>query len=78
MRALRYLKGVVLKSRQLQKLEEAISSKHRREMTQAMILWMKSVFRSEILIQKRQVIMARRFVRIYFHKWHTKAQSLTR
>ena len=50
------LKSLVKQSRKLQSLEEVLKSFKKRILTQAMIQWMKAVFRSEILLQKRHIV----------------------
>ncbi len=54
--AMTSLKSLVSQSRKLQSLEEVLKSFKKRILTQAMIQWMKAVFRSEILLQKRHIV----------------------
>lgn len=54
--AMTSLKSLVKQSRKLQSLEEVLKSLKKRILTHSMIQWMKAVFRSEILLQKRHIV----------------------
>lgn len=54
--AMTSLKSLVKESRKLQSLEEVLTSLKKRILTHSMIQWMKAVFRSEILLQKRHIV----------------------
>jgi hypothetical protein len=58
----------------MQRLTEAVRSKHRRELNQAMILWMKSVFTKEILDQKRDLLLTTIAARRYFKHWAARSR----
>lgn len=50
------LKLLVRESKKREILEEVIKSYKKRVLTKSMIQWMKAVFRSEILLQKRHIV----------------------
>lgn len=56
-------------SRKLEKLAEAVKSKYCRELKQAVIMWMNSVFTKNLLMERRKLWLTTVVERHYFRKW---------